>query len=53
LRGTVTRHEEIARRNAERLKHLRTSGDLLRQAEDLYSQTGLKRTSSASTGARE
>jgi hypothetical protein len=29
------RREEIARRNAERLKHLRTSGDLLRQAEDL------------------
>jgi hypothetical protein len=29
------RREEIERRNAERLKHLRTSGDLLRQAEDL------------------
>ena len=29
------RREEIERRNAERLKHLRSSGDLLRQAEDL------------------
>jgi hypothetical protein len=29
------RREEIERRNAERLKHLRTSGELLRQAEDL------------------
>ncbi|MFL6728190.1 MAG: hypothetical protein ACJ8FS_16995 [Sphingomicrobium sp.] len=29
------RREEIERRNAERLKLLRTSGDLLRQAEDL------------------
>lgn len=29
------RREEVARRDAERLKHLRESGDLLRQAEDL------------------
>lgn len=29
------RQEALARRNAERLKHLRTSGELLRQAEDL------------------
>jgi hypothetical protein len=29
------RREKIERRNAERLKHLRTSGELLRQAEDL------------------
>lgn len=29
------RREEIERCNAERLKHLRTSGDLLRQAEEL------------------
>ena len=29
------RREEIERRNAERLKHLRNSGELLRQAEDL------------------
>jgi len=29
------RREEIERRNAERLKHLQTSGELLRQAEDL------------------
>ena len=29
------RREAIEKRNAERLKHLRTSGDLLRQAEDL------------------
>jgi hypothetical protein len=29
------RQEAIEKRNAERLKHLRTSGDLLRQAEDL------------------
>jgi hypothetical protein len=29
------RLEAIATRNAERLKHLRTSGELLRQAEDL------------------
>ena len=29
------RREEIERRNAERLKHLRKSGELLRQAEDL------------------
>jgi len=31
------RREEIERRNAERLKHLWTSGELLRQAEDLRS----------------
>jgi hypothetical protein len=29
------RQEAIAARNAERLKHLRASGDLLRQSEDL------------------
>jgi hypothetical protein len=29
------RREEIERRNAERLKHLRNIGELLRQAEDL------------------
>lgn len=29
------RREELAKRNAERLKHLRASGDLLRQAEEL------------------
>ena len=29
------RREEIERRNTERLEHLRNSGDLLRQAEDL------------------
>jgi hypothetical protein len=29
------RREELVRRNAERLRHLRDSGDLLRQAEDL------------------
>jgi hypothetical protein len=29
------RQERIEKRNAERLKHLRESGELLRQAEDL------------------
>jgi len=34
------RREEIERRNAERLKHLRHSGELLRQAEDLRALIG-------------
>jgi hypothetical protein len=34
------RREEIERRNAERLKHLRYSGELLRQAEDLRALIG-------------